>query len=82
METPREYLIRTKSAVEHLFSGVDAYLQILRSSRPPVLVGTYLIDAEHDATLERWMKETAVDIQKRLAVERAFLAEKYALAVL
>lgn len=82
METPQEYLARTKSAVEHLFSGVDAYLQILQSSRRPVLVGTYSSEAERDAAFERWMKEKDEDIQKGLATERAFLAEKYALAAL
>lgn len=82
METPQEYLARTRSAVEHLFSGVDAYLQILRGSRAPVLVGTYSSEAGRDAALEQWMKENAEDIQKGLAMERVFLAEKYALAAL
>ncbi len=82
METPEEYLARTKSAVEHLFSGIDAYLQILRRARPPVLVGTYSDQQKRDAALEQWMKEKAEEIEKGLAAERAFLSEKYALAAL
>jgi hypothetical protein len=82
METAQEYLARTRSAVEHLFSGVDAYLRLLRSSRQPVLVGTYSSEAERDTALEQWLNEKADDIQKGLEAERAFLAEKYALAAL
>ena len=82
METPQEYLANTKSAVEHLYGGIDAYLQILRNARPPVLVGTYSSEAERDAALESWMKEKAEDIEKGLAAERTFLSKKYALAAL
>lgn len=82
METPQEYLIRTKSAVEHLMTGIDAYLQIFKSVRPPVLVGTYSNEAERGAALEQWVKEKAEDIEKVLVMERTFLSEKYALSVL
>lgn len=82
MDSPEEYLARTKSAVQHLFEDIDAYLQILRNGRAPVLVGSYANDAERDAALERWIKEQSQEIEKGLAAERAFLAEKYALATL
>jgi hypothetical protein len=82
MGTPQEYLNRTKSAVTHIFNGIDAYLQVLRNHRPPVLVGTYSSEADHAAAVDQWMKEKAEDIQKGLSAERAFLAEKYALAAL
>lgn len=82
METPQQYLARTKSAVQHLFAGIDAYLRILREGRPPVLVGTYRSSEERDRALQDWMKENEGAIQKGLEAERAFLAEKYALATL
>ena len=82
METPQEYLNRTKSAAEHLLTSIDAYLQICKGVRPPALVGTYSSEAERGAALEQWIKEKAEDIQKALAMERMFLAEKYALSVL
>ena len=63
-------------------TGIDAYLQIFKSVRPPVLVGTYSNEAERGAALEQWVKEKAEDIEKGLARERAFLSEKYALSVL
>jgi hypothetical protein len=82
METPAEYLARTKSAAQHLFEDIATYLQILRNGRPPVLVGSYPTAADRDAALQQWMKEKAQEIEKGLAAERAFLAEKYALATL
>lgn len=82
METPLEYLCRTRSAVEHLFNGIDAYHAILRRSRPPVLAGTFSCQAEHDIEVARWISENSEEIQRGLSAERAFLAEKYALAVL
>lgn len=82
METPQEYFVRTKSAVQHLFDDVDAYLQILRNGRPPVLVGSYRSNADRDEALKLWMNENSVEIAKGLCAERAFIAEKYALATL
>jgi hypothetical protein len=70
METPQEYLNRTKSAAEHLLTSIDAYLQICKGVRPPALVGTYSSEAERGAALEQWIKEKAEDIQKALAMER------------
>lgn len=82
MDTPDEYLARTKSAAQHLFDDIAAYFQILRNQRPPVLVGCYANEAERDAALQHWMKENSDAIDRGLAGERAFLAEKYALATL
>lgn len=82
METPQEYLSRTKSAVQHLFAGIDVYLQILREGRSPVLVGSYANEAQRDEALEKWMKQNKKEIEKGLDAERAFLSEKYALAAL
>ena len=82
METSQEYLARTKSAVQHLFAGIDSYLRILRDGRAPVLVGTYESPEERDRALEAWMKQNEGAIQRGLEAERAFLAEKYALATL
>lgn len=82
METLEEYIAGTKSAAQHLFGGIAAYLQIPRNGLPPILVGSYSSDAERDAALERWMRKENHEIQKALEAERAFLAEKYALATL
>lgn len=82
MESPQEYLERTKSAVEHILSGVDAYMQILRNSRPPVFSGSFRDEQERDKALEKWLKEKEQDIRRGLAAEREFLSEKYALAAL
>ena len=82
METSYDYLARTQSAVECLFTGIDSYLQILKRARPPVLVGTFSSDAEHDAALQRWMEENAEGIEAGCAAQRAFMSEKYALTAL
>lgn len=84
METPQEFIERTQSAVESLFIGIDSYLHILRRARPPVLVGIYSTETEHEDALERWMKmkENADAIEARFEAQRAFMSEKYALTVL
>ena len=82
METPQEFIERTQSAVESLFIGIDSYMRILRRARPPVLVGTYSNETEHEVALERWMKENADAIEAGFEAQRAFMSEKYALTVL
>lgn len=82
METPQEFIERTQSAVESLFIGINSYLHILRRARPPVLVGTYSSETEHEDALERWMKENADAIEEGFQAQRAFMSEKYALTVL
>jgi hypothetical protein len=82
METPQEFIERTQSAVESLFIGIDSYLHILRKAPPPVLVGTYSTETEHEVALERWMKENADAIEASFEAQRAFRSEKYALTVL
>jgi hypothetical protein len=82
METSQEFIERTQSAVESLFIGIDSYLHILRRALPPVLVGTYSSETEHEDALERWMNENADAIEAGFQEQRAFMSEKYALTVL
>jgi hypothetical protein len=82
METPQEFLARTSSAVRHLFAGIDTYLLILRSARPPVLVGSYTSAEERETSIQQWAADKHEEIQKSLEAERRFLSQKYALAAL
>lgn len=82
METPQEYVLRTESAVRHLFAGIDDYMRILHDARPRAFVGTFQNDNDYNVALERWATENQHAIQHSLEAQRAFLAEKYALATL
>lgn len=82
MEDAEEFIARTQSAVESLFSGIGSYLQILEGARPPVLVGTYSSELEHKKAVDNWMSENADSIEASFKAQRAFMSEKYALAVL
>ncbi len=82
MEDAEEFIARTQSAVEPLFGGIRSYLQILESARPPVLVGSYSCELEHKKAVEHWTRENADSIKASFKAQRAFMSERYALAVL
>jgi|APLak6261674355_1056100.scaffolds.fasta_scaffold00872_6 hypothetical protein len=82
METPYDYLARTESAVRHLFHGVNEYMQILKPTQGAVFIGSYTNEEEHRQALEQWNIENDEEIQRSLAAQHDFLAEKHALATL
>jgi hypothetical protein len=82
MENAEEFIARTQSAVESLFGGIRSYLQILESARPPVLVGSYSSELEHKKAVEDWTRENEASIEASFKAQRAFMSERYALAVL
>jgi len=83
MQTPAEYLAKTESAVRHLFDGIDAYHNPLRSADIPVLVrdepfGT----AAQAAEQEDWIIRNEERFAAAWEVERMFLAELFAMDTL
>jgi len=74
--------MHTETAVRHLFSGIDEYMRILRAAPPPVLAASYSSEADHKAALDDWFARKGPDIAKSIEAERAFIAQKYALATL
>lgn len=80
MESPAEFLERTSSAAGHLFAAIDSYMQLLRGN--PVFTGSFSDEKQHKEAFKAWMVKNKVEIERGLAAEREFHAEKYALAIL
>lgn len=66
----------------HLLDGIDAYLEILRCNRSPAFVCDVTSEVEREKALRQWLTENRDEIQNGLAAQRAFIAEKHALATL
>jgi hypothetical protein len=83
MQTATEYLAKTDSAVRHLFKGIDAYHNLLRSADIPVLVrdepfGTAAQAAEQEA----WEIRNAERFAAAWHAEKKFIAELFAMDTL
>lgn len=83
MDSPPEFIERTESAVQHLFSGIDEYMAILRQSSVGVVFsGTFGSDEAYRQALEQWQRDNEAKIKRSLAAQREFSAERFALGVL
>jgi hypothetical protein len=86
---PSEYIAKTESAVRKIFEGIDSYLDILDRSLPPIYQGD-VAHAEDGTALElnqspnfqNWLDENKISIQQSLEIQKEFIAESFALAVL
>ena len=82
MNTPREFLTRTESAVRKLFAGVDEYIMIIRQGKIPIFSGTFHDRQGHDEAFEAWLSNNDQAINISLAAQRKFLNESFALGML
>ncbi|PLW82524.1 hypothetical protein CWI75_12300 [Kineobactrum sediminis] len=82
MQTPFDFLERTKSAVEHLLDGINEYIAILNPAAGPILVGIYKTQAERGAAMARWIKYNQSEFQQAQQVQRDYMAEQDAMGVL
>src|ERR1700722_5552608 len=76
MDTAVEYIEKTKSAAQSLLSGIDRYIDVLRSASSPVLVESFSNDAERDA----WLRSNRTSIDASLNAQRIFVSEAFAMA--
>ncbi len=77
--TIAKYLIKTKSAGLHLFYARDEYLEILRNSLPPVYTCFGQPTVEN---LKEWESQNRAEIDQSLKLQREFVAEYFAMAVI
>jgi hypothetical protein len=82
MNTPKEFLTKTESAVRKFFGGVDEYMMIIRRGGPPVFSGTFSTEQKRDNAFEAWLAENDQAIRVSLAAQREFLNESFALGTL
>jgi hypothetical protein len=82
VETPKEYLSGTESAVRHLLAGIEEYVRIFQKAPAPALVGTYADEEDRQVALAQWINQRSAEIQKSKDAQRAFLAQKYAMSTL
>lgn len=82
INTPREFLTRTESAVRKLFASVDEYMMIIRQGNTPVFSGTFPDKQGHDESFVAWLSKNDQAINISLAVQREFINESFALGIL
>lgn len=80
----RNYLERSRSALEALCAAVDNYLGVL--DREPIVTGPgwseTVDEVERQARIEQWYRENQEAIERRAAAEREYFAESFALAAI
>lgn len=78
-----EYLSKTKSAVEHLFEGIEEYSEIVRRSVPPIYVSSGLMDNEAAmVAFEAWRGRNAEALTAAKVAQEELSAEWYAMAAI
>lgn len=80
MQTLDEYLVKTRSAVRHLFEATDAYRAVLDQAHMPIFISSTLNDEEREKELEAWLARHADAIQAAREAERRYFDESFALA--
>lgn len=77
-----DYLRKTDSAVVHLFSAVETYLDTLRLGLQPVFIAGQLPGPEFDAKYAAWRIENAEALVQAKDARAAFREERFALDTL
>lgn len=82
MQTPKEYLEKTESAVRRLFAGIDEYLAVLRKATAVTFCSGTPFGPEHDAEFRAWQVANRKQIEAARQYERQYLAETFAVDTL
>lgn len=82
METLDEYLIKTQSAVRHLFDAIGAYRSVLDRAHVPIFISSTLNDEERERELQAWIDRHADAIQASREAERQYFDQSFALATM
>lgn len=81
MNSAEAYIASTRSAIDALFNGINAYKDVLSSVSMPIFSGSSVNDGDNHELLT-WVVDNTSSIQASLEAQRRFAAEKYALSVL
>jgi hypothetical protein len=76
MDTPDEYIDKTKSAAVSLLTGIESYVNVLRSAPSPILMGDQVDEAARDV----WLDANRASIGSSLEAQRRFVWESFAMA--
>ena len=82
MNSVDDYLNRTRSAVEKLFTAVDSYYLLLSYPKRPVFVTWDSDEARVNAEYEKWAQQNSQLIQERLNRDDEFAQETFAITTL
>lgn len=82
MQTATQYLAGTESAVRHLFTGIDIYLELIRIATTPVFATSEPHGPAQDAEYEVWQIENRESLEAARQAEKKFIAEYSALDAL
>lgn len=82
MQTPKEYLYKTESAVRRLFEGIDEYLAVLRRATGVTFVTGTPYGPTQDAEFETWREANRERLDAARKAEHEYLAETFAVDTL
>lgn len=82
MQTPKEYLDKTESAVRRLFEGIDEYLAVLRRATGVTFVTGTPSGREQDAEFDAWQAANCARLEAARQAEHEYLAETFAVDTL
>lgn len=78
MDSIRDYLVRTNSATQHLFNGVDELVGPIRHHRLPVFVGW----GDSIDPYTQWATEHQDEVRESIAIQEKYVVELSAIAAL
>src|SRR4029453_17126777 len=82
MQSAKEYLDKTESAVQRLFDCIDEYLAVLRRATGVTFVTGLPYGPDHDAAFEAWQVANRARLDAARRAEREYLAETFAVDTL
>lgn len=82
MKTAEDYLTKTNSAVRHLFSAAQTYLDTLKLGLQPTFISGLLPGPELEAQYAAWRIENAEALEKAKDARQTFREERFALDTL
>lgn len=82
MNTGREYLRKTESAVQTLFKGIDTYVALLRGHSDAVFVTSYTNYADLQLQFDAWAEKNQEALARQRAAVTRYSDEVFAQAAL
>ena len=83
LQSPVDFLARTRSAASKLFAGIEDYRRNLREGiKGSTFVGNGADRAEFDAQYRQWAHANRELVERSMAAQREFHSEKFAKATL
>lgn len=78
MNTPEEYLEKTRSATKKLFEFIDEYMEKLRAGIGPIYVAPYYAPSKFESNYEQWKTENQEELNQAKLARAEFREEFFA----